>query len=225
VTGDLLVLALWTAVNPTMFAFTLVALELPRTRLLLGAYLATGLVISIACGLALARGAAHLVSGHGSHARLSPSIDLGVGIVLLVVALLVATGRLRDPHRHGERQGESRSMRALRRSGVGIAALIGIAAGMPGVVYLVAVKDVAAVRWSLATDAIVLLAFNLVMFAPAIVPLIMGPSVPRGRGRSSTASTRGRVAICARSWRSRRGAPVSAWRSSAHCACRSRPVP
>jgi hypothetical protein len=179
-TGSVLVLALAAAVNPSMLAVVLVLLSLSRPRALIAAYLLGGLLISVGIGIAVLAGA----NGSGAvrhHSQLSPAIDVGAGAVVLLVAFVLATGR--RPHRRGDRrhaEGKSRASafadrleRLLTRGTTPIAFLAGAVMNLPGLYYVVALKDMSAARLSTADDLVWVLAFNLIMFLPAIATLAL----------------------------------------------------
>jgi hypothetical protein len=58
VIGEILLLAIASAINPTMLAVVLVLLSLPQRRSLIVGYLAGGLIVSAAIGIAVVGGVA-----------------------------------------------------------------------------------------------------------------------------------------------------------------------
>src|SRR4051812_13231248 len=115
-TGDVVVLALASAINPTMLAVILVLLSLPQRRELIWGYLLGGFALSSVLGMVVVRGAADskLLD---EHPHISPAIDVIAGGVLLVLMGLLALRWHRHPRKASEerRQRESRTQRVLKR--------------------------------------------------------------------------------------------------------------
>ena len=131
----------------------------------------------------------------------SPAGDLGAGLVLLAIAVVVATGggarlaavvKARGRSHAGAKSSDA-SQEAKRTSLLDraraadspwIAWLAGVAWGTPGAFYLVALALIANSRDSIAGQIATILVFNLVMFALVEVPLIaflVAPDLTRAR--------------------------------------------
>lgn len=173
-TGDVVVLALASAINPTMLAVILVLLSLPQRRELIWGYLLGGFALSALVGMLAVHGAANskLLD---EHPHISPAIDVIAGGVLLVLMGLLALRWHRHPPKPEEerKQRESRTERVLKRGTLSIALLVGAITNLPGLYYLIALKDIAADHLHFRGQLAYVLLFNLVMFLPAIVPLVM----------------------------------------------------
>jgi hypothetical protein len=214
---QLLVLALNAALYPTLLACVVILLSQPRRRSLLTAYLAGGLSISIILGLgiiaALKRSNAVPKSGSGA----SWVTDLAVGglALLLAVALVTqADARFKARHRAkhpakpadpDEEKKEPISQRLLARGSVPIVFIAALALNLPGASYLVGLKDIAAAHHSTGADIALVVAFNLIMFLLAEVPLVglivaPDPTVARVHRVNGWFSANGRtiaVVLCA----------------------------
>jgi hypothetical protein len=181
---QLLALALYAALYPTLLAAVVILLSQPRRRALLAAYLAGGLTISISVGLALI----FVLKGsglvHTSRSDTSWITDVSVGGLALLVAVMLATradARFRE-RRRARRSGkrvvpedekkEPLSQRILARGSVPIVFIAAVAINLPGASYLVALKDIAAHNHSTGTDIILVVGFNLIMFLLAEIPLL-----------------------------------------------------
>jgi hypothetical protein len=178
---QLLFLALDAALYPTLLAVVVILLNQPRRVPLLGAYLATGLIVSVGVGLALVfalEGAFH----KGSH-TLSSSVDLTVGGLALLVAVALATRadarfaerrktKSSEPAQAGPQTSEPIMQRLLARQSTPLVVLASIAISLPGASYLVALKDISAAHHSAVAAILLVVAFNVVMFTLAEVPLV-----------------------------------------------------
>jgi hypothetical protein len=178
---QLLFLALDAAVYPTLLAAVVILLNQPRRVPLLGAYLATGLILSVGVGLALVFALEGAFS-KGNH-TLSPSVDLTVGGLVLLLAVALAT---RADARFAERRRAKSSeaapaashtaepimQRLLARQSTPLVVLASLALNLPGASYLVALKDVAKAHHTALATILLVVGFNVIMFALAEVPLV-----------------------------------------------------
>ena len=183
---QLLFLALEAALYPTLLAAVVILLAQPRPRRLLGAYLGGGLIISIGLGLVIVFAVKGAVSSQSS--ALSWGADLAIGALAVLLAVALAT---RADERFRERRHQRKvaggasenpkpakpdkepwSERILARGSVPIVFAAGLAINIPGAAYLIGLKDIAAGHHSTATEVVLILGFNLIMFLLAEVPLV-----------------------------------------------------
>ena len=180
---QLLVLALEAALYPTLLAAVVILLSQPRRLRLLGAYLAGGLTISIGLGLAIVAALEGSGQLNNEKSGLSWRADIVVGGLALLLAVALATpgGRAIQGAQEGRPAAEGRavkedrepwSQRVLARGLHPIVFFAGIAINLPGAAYLVALKDIAAGDNSTAEAIALVLAFNLIMFMLAEIPLL-----------------------------------------------------
>lgn len=178
---DIIPLAFLSAVYPTLLAVVVLVLQRPDPRRLLGAYLAGAMLTSMVVGYAIvtALEAGHVVGG-GDH-TVGPGMNLAGGaIALLLVWFLVSDwGRERRERvkarreaKQAKREGPPWSERVIRRGSVRLTFLVGMVLNLPGAMYLVALKNVAAADLGTAETVGVLLAYNLIMFQWAELPLV-----------------------------------------------------
>jgi hypothetical protein len=110
-------------------------------------------------------------------------VDIAAGLGSLLVGWVILTDRdrrLREwrAARRQERKAlkadgrDPWSRRILERDSVGLTFFLGVALNLPGVSYMVALKDIAAADLSTAAQLVEILAFNLIMFTLAEVPLV-----------------------------------------------------
>lgn len=176
--ANVLVLAVASAISPTILAVVIVVLRRPRPRRLLAAYLFGGMLTSIAVGVAIVTSLNELEVVSGSSPAADPIVDFTVGLLALLVAYVLATDR---DARLGERRRERRearpsrdpwSQRVLNRGTAPIAFAVGVALNLPGAFYLVALKDIARNQHGIGEQVFAVVVFNLIMFTFAEVPLL-----------------------------------------------------
>jgi MFS family permease len=178
---QLLPLALGSAVYPTLLAVVILILTQPNPRRLLAAYLAGAMLTSLAIGLVIVGGlgSGDLLNGSSGH-TINPAWDLAVGLLLFALLYALLTGRDRRLAERRERKRTKRaesskepfSNRVLARQSIVFTFVVGMALNLPGALYLVALKEIAAADQSTATDLVQLVIYNVIMFAWAEIPLI-----------------------------------------------------
>ena len=181
---QLLVLALDAALYPTLLAAVVILLSQPRRKPLLTAYLAGGMTISIGLGLAIIAALKGSSAVDSSSSGVSWVTDLAVGGLALLLAVALATeadarfkerrrakhpGKPVDPD---EDKKEPMSQRILARGSVPVVFVAALAINLPGAAYIVGLKDIAAAHHSTGTDILLVVAFNLIMFMLAEIPLL-----------------------------------------------------
>jgi hypothetical protein len=174
-----MLLALDAALYPTLLAAVAVLLSQSRRLPLLTAYLAGGLIMSIGIGLgivALLQGS-HTVPDDRS--GVSWITDVSVGGLALLLAGVLATradtrlkARRRPAGDEDAAQGrEPVSQRLLARGSVPVVFVAALVINLPGVAYLIGLKDIAAGGHGTVGVITLVVAFNVVMFTLAEVPL------------------------------------------------------
>lgn len=187
--AQLLFLALDAALYPTLLAAVVILLSQPRPRALLGAYYAGGMVISVGLGLAIVFAAKSSGAFDSPSSGPSWTVDLAVGgLALLAAVALAVRADQRMRQRRAQRSAargkekpkkvkdekdarEPWSQRILSRGSVPIVFAAGLAINVPGAAYLVALKDIVSYHYGTAEVVAVILAFNLIMFLLAEIPL------------------------------------------------------
>src|SRR5215831_2461888 len=138
-------LACLAAVNPKLLAVDLILMGNRRPRLMFVCFLLGGM------GLALTIGLLDVFVVHAdaiqSQGSASAALDLCLGIPLLVIGVLLATGHLHGGRRHdagatnGPPQKEGWLQRVLLEPRYGLAVLIGAVVGAPGAAYIAALHQ------------------------------------------------------------------------------------
>lgn len=178
---ELLPLALGSAIYPTLLAVVIVILTQPNPRRLLGAYLAGAMLTSLTIGLVIigGLGSGNILNGDSGR-TINPAIDLAIGLLLLGLLWALLSGCDRRFTERRQRKREERtetakdpwSDRVLGRQSIALTFVVGMALNLPGALYLVALKDIAAADQSTVENVLTVLVYNLIMFAWAEIPLV-----------------------------------------------------
>lgn len=189
VNGEFFALAFASALNPKLLAIDLLLIDNRRPRAMFLSILAGGLGMAIAVGLVdvlVVR--ADTVNKQKS---VSAGVDLAVGLILVIIAVLVATGpSLLRRRRHragsaeapvkGKDKGTSWAQRALSEPRPLLAFAIGALIGLPGAEYLAALHNLIAGHYSTATRVLGVIVFSLIAFLLIIVPWLSLELWPTG---------------------------------------------
>jgi hypothetical protein len=178
VNAEFFALALVAALNPKLLAVDLLLIENRRPRAMFLCVLLGGLTVGITIGLL------DVLVFHAdaikSQKTVSAGVDLALGLLLLAVGGLVATGRL-----HGRRKApapagdeppakpekkDGWAQRVLAEPRLGLAMLVGALVGIPGAAYLTALHNLVTSKSSTATQVIAVVVFVLIDFALIIIP-------------------------------------------------------
>jgi hypothetical protein len=174
--AEYIVLALVSALWPTLVAVVIVALATENPKRLLISFLAGGLMTTIGVGLAIVFSLEGTQIVDSSKSKTGPAVDIAVGTLCLVAAFVARRrGLRRPPDREPEKQkskGPSRTERALAR-GTLYAFLLGIGLDLlPGFFYLVALKDIAEADYSAGEVVALVVVFCVLMFMLIELPII-----------------------------------------------------
>jgi hypothetical protein len=177
VNAEFFALAVVAALNPKLLAVDLLLIENRRPRAMFLCVLAGGLTVGITIGLL------DVLVFHAdainSQKTVSAGVDLALGLVLLAVGGLVATGRLHGRRKAavpaGGEQPEKKdgwAQRVLAEPRLGLAMLVGALVGIPGGAYLSALHNLVAGKSSTATQVLAVIVFVLIEFSLIIVPFV-----------------------------------------------------
>jgi len=189
---QLLFLAFEAALYPTLLAAVVILLSQPRRFVLLSAYLAGGLTISVGLGLLIV----HFLQGSGelqsSSSMMSWTADLAVGGLALLAAVALSTRAdermrarraarraVKHPPKPVPEDHEPWSARILSKGSAPIVFAAGLAINVPGAAYLIGLKDIAAGHHPTGQVILLVLLFNAIMFLLAEIPwlaLIFAPN-------------------------------------------------
>jgi hypothetical protein len=190
--SEVFAIAVVAALDAGLLAAAVVMLGRPRPARQLGAYLIGGMGFSIGFGLLVVLGlhGSDVLSGLSKSTR--GSIEVAVGALLIVVAIMVWAGRVVQWHPRRTRKRDTDDLRrpslhdrALGNDSLWIAWAVGAAYSVPGAYYLAGLALLAKLNASATTNVLVILGFNVIMFALIELPLI-GLVVAPDRARSVT---------------------------------------
>jgi len=196
VNAEFFALAFVAALNPKLLAVDLLLIENRRPRAMFLCVLLGGLTVGITIGLL------DVLVFHAdainSQKTVSAGVDLALGLLLLAVGGLVATGRL-----HGRRKApvsaedgppakpektDGWAQRVLSEPRLGLAMLVGALVGIPGAAYLSALHNLVTSKSSTATQVIAVVVFVLIDFALIIIPFVfleVRPEATKARLKST----------------------------------------
>jgi Sap-like sulfolipid-1-addressing protein len=182
--GQILLLALYAALYPTLLAVVVILLAQARARRLLTVYLLGGMSVSIAAGLLVVfvlSQSSLLDQGESSGLSWKGDLTIGGLALLAAVALALRTDeRMRERRRRRKgpkpevrhKHEEPWARRILARGSTPLVFGAALVINLPGAAYLIALKDIAAGDDSSAVQVALVLGFNLIMFILAEVPLV-----------------------------------------------------
>jgi hypothetical protein len=178
--AEFFALAFLAALNPKLLAIDLLLIENRRSRAMFLCLLLGGLTVALTIGwLDVLVFHADAIKAQRS---VSAGADLALGLLLLAVGGLFATGRL-----HGRRKApvpagdgppeipekkDSWAQRALSEPRLGLAMLVGALVGIPGASYLTALHILVTGKSSTATQIVAVVIFVLIDFLLIIIPFL-----------------------------------------------------
>jgi hypothetical protein len=181
---DLIPLAIASAFWPILLAVVLISLRAPHPGRLMAAFLAGGLLTTMIVGLIIIYVLKDASLTTGSDSWFGPGLEITAGVAALVLAYVLRSKRHRAvPATAPTESGPSRMERMLDH-GAPLAFVAGIVFNIvPGIVPLVALKDIAELDYGFAETAALLLGFYVIMFAFIEIPLVGYAVVPERTAR------------------------------------------
>jgi len=181
--AEFFALAFVAALNPKLLAVDLLLIENRRPRAMFLCVLLGGLTVGITIGLL------DVLVFHAdainSQKTVSAAVDLALGLLLLAVGALVATGRLHGRHKApvpaGGGQPEKKekkenkegwAQRVLAEPRLGLALLVGALCGIPGGAYLSALHILVTSKAPAANQVVGVIVFVLIEFLLIIIPFV-----------------------------------------------------
>jgi uncharacterized membrane protein YedE/YeeE len=184
VNAEFFALAFFAALNPKLLAIDLLLIENRRPRAMFLCVLIGGLTVGLTIGL-LDVLVLH-ADAISSQKTVSAGVDLALGLLLLAVGALVATGRLHGrrkaavsagdahpdkPEKDGQpEKKEGWAQRVLAEPRLGLAMLIGALCGIPGASYLTALHILVTSKSSTTNQVVGVILFVLIEFLLIIIP-------------------------------------------------------
>jgi len=178
--GQIFLFSLTAAFNPTLLAAVTVMLVLPSPRRLLLGYLLGAMMTSVTLGLVIAfslNGSSTATSSAKN--TINPALDIVLGLLILVVAFVVGTGRDKRRRARSERKRAAqlnksppRWKQALSGGSARTTFLVGALLTLPGASYLAGLDLIAKQNLSTTATALTVVAFNLIMLLLLELPLL-----------------------------------------------------
>lgn len=181
--GQVIALSLTASLNPTLLAMTTLMLLTPGSMKLMLGYLCGAMMTSLTLGLIIVFGLSGSSTAKTTQHSLSPAVDIGLGVLALVIAYVLHTGRdepLRERRRarkaakeaaRGEKK-PPRWQRELSRGSARITFVIGAIFTLPGASYLAGLYSIHKLHYSTAVTVLLVIGFNIVMLWLLEVPLL-----------------------------------------------------
>ena len=208
--AEFFALAFSASLNPKLLALDLLLIENRRPRAMFLCVLLGGMTVALTIGLLdVLTVHADAISAQG---KASAGVDLALGLLLLAVGALLATGRL-----HGRRRApvpagtgppdkpdkpdepdkpdkpekkEGWAQRALAEPRLGLAMLVGALIGLPGASYIAALHHLVAGNYPTVTQVTAVVVFVVIEFWLIIIPyafLELWPEATKARLKRSQA--------------------------------------
>ena len=180
--GEIFLLSLVSAANATLLAAVTVMLFLPSPKRLLLGYLAGALLVSLTIGFVIVFVVHDASATSTARNAVSPSIDIALGAIALLVAYVLAGGhdqKLKE--RRKERKGDddieaekspSKVEQLLGRGSARVTFAVGVVLTLPGVSYLAALHDLQQLGYGTVGEILVILGFNAMLLIFLEVPLV-----------------------------------------------------
>ena len=178
--SQVFVFAITAAFNPTLLAAVTVMLVLDNPKRLLLGYLLGAMMTSITLGLVIVFTLGGSSSGTSTAKHtVNPIIDITLGLLVLVVAFVVATGRDHKRRARSERKKAEKAdkpppkwQQALSGGSARTTFVVGALLTLPGASYLAGLSDIAKQDLSTTATVLTVVGFNLIMLSLLEVPLL-----------------------------------------------------
>jgi Sap, sulfolipid-1-addressing protein len=178
VNAEFFALAFTAALNPKLLAIDLLLIENRRPRAMFLCLLLGGMTVALTIGLLdVLTIHADTITAQG---KVSAGVDLALGLLLLALGALLATGRLHRRQRTPVPAGtgppekpekkDSWAQRVLAEPRLGLAMLVGALTGLPGASYIAALHNLVAGKYSTATRVAAVVVFVIIDFLLIIIP-------------------------------------------------------
>ena len=176
--GTIALLSLTSALNPTLIAATTVMLLLPHPKRLMLGYLAGAFAMSIPLGLVIVFTLSGTSAIHTTQHTLSPAVDSALGVIALLLATVVGSGRTERVIEHRRETKAERDkppprwQRVLSKGSARTTFVVGALLTLPGASYLAGLDAMSKLDVSSAVIVLIVIGFNIVMLALLEGPLL-----------------------------------------------------
>ncbi len=180
--GEVILLSVTSAFNPTLIAVTTLMLLLPNPKRLMLGYWLGAMLTSITLGLLIVFSLKNSGIVSTTKHTVSPLADIALGGLTLIIAAVLASGRdasFRE-RRAKKKEGKPppRWQRELRRGSPRTTFVIGALLTLPGASYLAGLDRLTKLDYSTAVTVLIVIAFNLVMLLLLEIPMILFAVAP-----------------------------------------------
>src|ERR1700733_11564330 len=177
--GQIFLLSLAAALNPVPVGASTVMLLLPNPKRLMLGYLLGALMTSITLGLVIVFALKGSSTVSTTENTINPSVDLALGVILLLAAFVLGTGRdksiaERRQARKGpkEDKGPPRWQQALSKGSARTTFVVGALLTLPGASYLAGLDQIHKGTYSTTVTVLLVIGFNVVMLWLLELPLV-----------------------------------------------------
>jgi hypothetical protein len=175
--GEIFLLSMLAAFNPTLLAATTLMLLLENPKLLMFGYLLGAMLTSITLGMVIVFAIPSAGAVGTTQHSVSPAVDIALGALALIVAFVLRTGRdhrlsERRHHRAEHKAQPPRWQRELSKGSARITFVMGALLTLPGASYLAGLSRIKHLGEPTTVKVLLVLAFNLIMLALIEIPLV-----------------------------------------------------
>jgi hypothetical protein len=177
--GEVFVLSLTAALNPTLLAVSTMMMLLPSPKRLMLGYWVGAMLTSITLGLVIVSTLESSSVISTTKHTLSPAADLAIGAIALMGAWVLAYGKdeplqERRAARAARRKDKQppRWQRELQKGTAKTTFVIGAVLTLPGASYIAGLSRISKENYSTPVTVLVVIAFNLVMLLLLEVPIV-----------------------------------------------------
>jgi hypothetical protein len=177
--GEVLLLSLTASLNPTLVGATTVMLLLPTPKKLMLGYLLGAMMTSVTLGIVIVFALSNSGATNTTENTLSPAVDIALGALALVGALVLGSSRYDDASERRKARkaakpdkGPPRWQRELSKGSARTTFLIGALLTLPGASYLAGLDQIHKQHVSTADTVLLVIGFNVIMMWLLEVPLL-----------------------------------------------------
>jgi Sap, sulfolipid-1-addressing protein len=209
--GEVALLALATALYPTLLAVTTFLLLLPSPERLMLGYWAGAMLVSVSLGLAIVFALSDSSVVKTTKNTLSPLADFVLAGILLICAVALARTDKKQERGRATRPKSEKPPRWQvsldKHAGARVTFVLGVFLSLPGFAYLVGLDAIARLHYPALNTVLVVIGFNLVQFVLIEVPMVAFKVAPErtpaaiekakdwGRTHARSYSARGLVVL------------------------------
>jgi hypothetical protein len=165
---ELLLLAVASAFYPLLLAVVIIFLGRPHPKLLLLYFLGGALLVSLSIGIVAVNVLDAADIGRSTRGTVNAALYIAVG----VAAVIIGAHFLRTAPRAKKDSGPSMAQRVLTKDSNWLVFALGMLLNLPGLWYLLGLKNIALGDYSEAEEVLLVVGFNVIMFAFVEIPLV-----------------------------------------------------